>query len=59
MFFVMLEHPSPAVPAMVLVNDGEEIAFFDTAEAAREAADFSLLGERFGYELFELGTGES
>lgn len=55
-FFVMLNHPSPNVPAVPMADD-EDIAFYDTEDAAREAANNSILGEKFGFEIFELGTG--
>jgi hypothetical protein len=30
---------------------------FDTEEEAREAANNSSLGEQFGFEIFEIGSG--
>ncbi len=38
-------------------NDTAEIAKFNTIEATRVGALESVLGEQFGYEIFEIGCG--
>lgn len=58
MFFVMLSHPNPNVHALALSENDGDIAFFETKDLAREAAENNSLGEHFGYEIFELGMGE-
>ena len=42
-----------------IVNDTEEFARFKTKEEAREGALGSVLGGRFGYEIFEICCGDS
>ena len=60
MFFVMLNHPSENIEALIMTQGTyDEPAFFATQEDARKAAKNNTLGENFGYEIFELGTGES
>lgn len=50
-FFVILNsrhnRPSP------LMMDEDDIAVYDTREAAEEAAKLHPLGEAFGYEVYE------
>ena len=58
MFFVMLNHPNKNVHAVPLMATDDDLAFFETQEAAREVAESNMLGEAFGYEIFELGMGE-
>ena len=58
MFFVMLNHPNPDVPAVPLIDENtDNIGFYDSEEAAGQAAESSLLGGREGYEIFGLGQG--
>jgi hypothetical protein len=57
-YFVMLNHPNPNINAVVMVNEDDEVSFFSSAEWARTAALDNPLGENFGYEIFELGTGD-
>lgn len=58
-FFVMLNHPS--CPGNYLpMGCGEhdfELARFATKDEAEKAAKESVLGENFGYEVFEIGCG--
>ena len=56
MFFVMLNHPNPKVPAVPLVDEDGDIVFFDDSGAAYYAAEMSSLGEVYGFEVFELGA---
>jgi len=42
-----------------LMQNDEDIAKFDTENEAREGAKSSTLGEEFGYEIFEIGSGSS
>lgn len=54
-FFVMLNcQHGGATPMM---GDDDEVAFYESEAAARVDADQNPLGEHFGYEVFELGTG--
>lgn len=57
-YFVMLNHPNPSVPAVPMVHEDDEVAFFMTKEEAEEAAKNSFLGEGYGFEVFCLGRGE-
>ena len=54
-FFVMLNTQGGGYTP--LMND-DEIAKFDSAEAARVWARRNPLGAHFGFEIFERGTGE-
>lgn len=36
-----------------------ELGKFETKEKARESALGTVLGKQFGYEIFEIGTGDS
>lgn len=55
-FFVMLNTQRGSyTPLMDSHND--DIAKFITVEAACECADANMLGEHFGYEVFEIGCG--
>ncbi len=61
-FFVMLNHPSPAVKALAMIytdpeSDNENVARFETKGAARKAATDNPLGAAYGYHIFELGRG--
>ena len=58
MFFVMLNHPNPNVPALPMTcNDDKDVAFYKTREEAQNDAENNSLGEHFGYNVFELGNG--
>lgn len=60
MFFVMLNHPSEDIPALPLAGvDPDTVEFFASRDEAIEAGNNNLLGENFGFEVFELGTGDS
>jgi hypothetical protein len=56
MFFVLLNVPNHK-PMALLDDDTEELLYFDTELKARQAATSTWVGERFGYEVFELGCG--
>ena len=56
-FFVMLHHPNGG--ALVMVDDYDNPALFESKEDAKKAAKSSSLGFSFGYEIFELGWGEN
>ena len=56
MFFVMLNHPNPSVPAVPLVDDDGDVVFFDDRGGACFAAESSYLGDGYGFEVFELGA---
>lgn len=62
-FFVMLTTQkgdyTPLMLCTDIINDASELAKFKTKEAARNGALNSVLGENFGYEIFEIGTGEN
>jgi len=54
-FFVMLNHPK-CLP-LIMMKDEENVAYFDTQEEAKVAANDNDLGDAFGYEVFQLGCG--
>lgn len=62
-FFVMLNTPNgdytPLMLCTDIAEDENEFAKFKTIEEAREGALGSVLGDQFGYEIFEVGTGDS
>lgn len=58
MFFVMLNHPSQDIPAIPMVNENDDISFFEDVESAKAAAKDNDLGENFGFDIFQLGNGE-
>ena len=59
-YFVMLNHPSKNIQAMPMIIDVEtnNVAWFETEEHARKAAEDSMLGEAYGFEIFRRGYGE-
>ena len=61
-FFVMLTTQSggytPLEFCTSIADDTSELAKFKTKELAKEGALDSVLGEMFGYEVFQLGCGE-
>lgn len=55
-FFVMLNTQHKGyTPLMNLDND--DIAKFKSKDDARKCANENLLGNNFGYEIFEIGCG--
>ena len=56
-FFVMLSTQSGGATPMT--GDDDEVAFYPTEDAARQDAAANPLGAHFGYEIFQLGTGET
>lgn len=53
-YFVMLStQRGGALPLMV----DEEMGFFTTIREAKDAAESTVFGREFGYEVFELGYG--
>jgi hypothetical protein len=62
-FFVMLTTQkggyTPLELCTSIADDTSVFAKFKTKEDAREGALGSVLGEQFGYEIFEIGMGES
>ncbi len=62
-FFVMLYTQkgsyTPLMDCTSIANSTSEFAKFNTKEEAREGALGSVLGEQFGYEIFEIGCGDS
>ena len=60
-FFVMLNHPK--CPPLIMNEVGDDtfdftVAYFETYELAKAAAQDNDLGSAFGYEVFQLGCGE-
>ena len=55
-YFVMLHHPNVGV--LVMVNEDETVALYETKEDAKAAAEDNLLAEAYGYEIFCRGYGE-
>lgn len=62
-FFVMLYTQkgsyTPLMSCTSIANNTAEFAKFNSKEEAREGALGSVLGEKFGYEIFEIGYGDS
>lgn len=56
-FFVMLNTPNGSVTPLEAEEDSLEVALFETKETAEAGAKSSVLGEHFGYEIFERGCG--
>jgi len=54
-YFVILNHPEPGV--YLPLNDDVGMAFFESESMAISAAESSVLGSEFGFEVFELGGG--
>jgi len=44
--------------ATPIVDENEDVIFFETMEEAKEVAKNHLACQAFGYEIFELGMGE-
>lgn len=60
-FFVMLTtqdgNYTPLELCTSTENGTSELAKFETQESAEKAASGSVLGDAFGYEVFETGNG--
>jgi hypothetical protein len=56
-YFVLLNHQNGKVIPMM--EDDENMAFFESEIEACECASKNPLGETFGFEVFELGGGWS
>ncbi len=60
-FFVMLTTQKGGYTPLMMCSDiatnESEMAKFKTEEEAKKAASSSVLGENFGYEVFEIGYG--
>lgn len=60
-FFVMLTTQNGGITPLMICTDiatsEAEFATFETEAEARKAAENSVLGEMFGYEIFERGYG--
>ena len=55
-YFVMLNHPNGGfVP---LMENDEDMSTFETDQDARNGADGTCIGPIFGYEVFQMGTGD-
>lgn len=51
----MLTTPNGSATPMTNLNG--DVAFFTALDRAKEAAEHSLFGSEFGWEVFELGCG--
>jgi len=58
-YFVMLYTQNGSFTPLVDIDefDNADIAKFETEDEARESAKSNMLGEAFGYEIFEIGLG--
>lgn len=56
-YFVMLYTPKGGYTP--LMEGDDEISKFETVEQAREGGQSSFLGEAVGFEVHEIGTGQS
>lgn len=50
-YFAMIRHQKGH--PMPLVDENEDVMLFDTEEEAAAAAKRTLMGETFGYEVYE------
>ena len=55
-YFVILNHQNPDIH-LPLVDDDDQMMFFESENFAIAAAEGSMLGSAFGFEVFELGSG--
>ena len=55
-YFVML-YNQKGTRFIPLTSPADQLEMFATPEQARDAAEGSLFGSRFGYEIFEAGDG--
>lgn len=56
-YFVML-HNQKATTFVPLMNENNELLMFETYPKAEVAAENTLFGREFGYEIFKEGEGE-
>ena len=56
-FFIML-YNQKGDRAMPITDEDDNVVFFESLEAAKEAMKNNPYAEAFGFEIFELGTGE-
>ena len=54
-FFIMMYNQKEG--AMPIVDEDENVYFFETIEEAREMAEDHYFCQNLGYEIFELETG--
>lgn len=55
-FFVML-YKQNGDGAMPIVDENEDVMFYESEDEAIEAMTGHMSAEAFGYEIFKLGTG--
>jgi len=55
-FFVMMSNQK-GDHAQPMVDENEDVAFWDSAAGASEAARANPFAVAFGYEIFERGSG--
>lgn len=55
-FFVMLNLPDGGYTPMI-TGDNDELGKYSTYEEAKSAAENSVLGEVYGFEIFQRGYG--
>lgn len=57
-FFIMC-YTQKGNAAFPIMDDNDDCpAFYETEDVARSVADKHFLASNFGYEIFEMGTGE-
>lgn len=56
-FFVMLHHPNGG--ALPMVDDNEDVVFYDSKTHAISDAKANPLGGNYGFEIFEIGYGDT
>jgi len=54
-YFVMLRHPNPRNNGVPLMENDENIAWFETYTEASEAGENNWLGSDFGFVVFNIG----
>jgi hypothetical protein len=55
-FFIMLYHP-PGTPTPITGED-DNVFYFESFMAAKTLADDHHACQHFGFEIFEIGTGD-
>lgn len=56
-YFVMIYSQSGNIAMPIMDEDHEEVYFWKTEEEARESMEKHTFAKTFGYEIFEMGTG--
>jgi len=58
-FFIMIYSQDGESALPMVEGDGNDVKFFDSKEDARIAGSEQICAQAFGFEIFEMGQGES